>query len=1160
MKKKILALLLAAAMVLEGTGILTVQAAITNSSMDTAIEMTLDTECYVEVEEGEVAYHKFIPEESGNYIFKGVVTDYESGYSDTYAELLDEEGMIIASNDDYYDYNQFGINCKLEEGKTYYLKSNVYNTAAGSYTMVVNKMTFIAYAEESNVEIPYGSSATLHIIADSERGNVTYRWYYCDEDGNEVDVSGATSSSLTVKGQKGTADSYYCFVTDGTDSATIGFNIDIDTGLCVDESSNSNVKVEYGKTAVLSANTVGGLGSLTYKWYYYDEYGESVLISGATSKNYTVKGDTTLKKEYECIVSDGIKNVSCWFYTSIDTGLVLERTDYYINMLYGNTKTLVARAAGGVGTLTYKWYYYDDEIDEYIEIQAVTGNTYTVTANENVYEEYKCVVSDSMNSCECRFYIQVDTGWYIESGGSSQYIPSGMTKTLSVTTTETDRIIDYQWYYFQDGWKIAIEGATENTYDVLADANAYDNYICEVSDGIKTINVDFSIYTAPLTDWSVESDYETTDEFSFYKLTSENTKAYRFYTVGEGADTYAVLLDSDLNMIASNEANDDENFSLTHILNSGEEYYLFIRRWNENGFTFKSEEVGFAAIARGDSTVSVKYGESRTLEVEAIADNENLDYQWYSYNEDTDNYEIIQGATNSTYTFVANADASNEYRCIVSNGTDQINVQFYVEIDTGLKVSVNTGNETIVVPYGKNETVTVTATSNVGNVKYQWSYWDDDRCDYIDISGATGNSIVLKGDANLSTEYRCVVSDGVVKDWVYINVELDSGLILYDSNYESISMEFGDSKTLRITATSTNGTIKYQWYYWDDIKQEYIAIKGATSNKFELLADINAKSDYKCVVTDGLSTKYRSYYIEYTGAIADMTEMCTVTPSYSTVEYDGKAKTPAVTVKHGSQVLVKDEHYTVSYQNNTNVGTATIIVKGRGKYTGTIKKTFAITKKSIAKSTVTLSKKTYIYDGKAKKPTVKVTLGGKTLVNGTDYTVSYKNNKKIGTATVTITGKGNYSGAVKATYKINIKVGKTYTVGAYKYKVTSKSEVAFAGLKKANTKKVVIAASVKIGGKKFKITSVTDKALQKKTKVTNVTVGANVKKIGKNAFNGCKNLKNITIKSTNLKSVGKNALKGINAKAKIKVPSKKLKAYNKLLKGKGQAKTVRITK
>lgn len=73
---------------------------------------------------------------------------------------------------------------------------------------------------------------------------------------------------------------------------------------------------------------------------------------------------------------------------------------------------------------------------------------------------------------------------------------------------------------------------------------------------------------------------------------------------------------------------------------------------------------------------------------------------------------------------------------------------------------------------------------------------------------------------------------------------------------------------------------------------------------------------------------------------------------------------------------------------------------------------------SIKKVKCTLNKNTYTYDGKAKKPAVTVTLKGKKLKQGTDYTVKYKNNKKSGIATVIVSGKGAYIGTVTKTFKI----------------------------------------------------------------------------------------------------------------------------------------------
>lgn len=142
-----------------------------------------------------------------------------------------------------------------------------------------------------------------------------------------------------------------------------------------------------------------------------------------------------------------------------------------------------------------------------------------------------------------------------------------------------------------------------------------------------------------------------------------------------------------------------------------------------------------------------------------------------------------------------------------------------------------------------------------------------------------------------------------------------------------------------------------------------------------------------------------------------------VTLSTSTYAYDGKAKKPGVTVKLNGKTLKNGTDYTVSYSNNTKVGTATVKITGKGNYTGSVSKTFKI-KNNFKKATV-LGISTKAFTGKNITQSITVKYNGKTLKNGTDYTVSYSSNKNIGTATVKIAGKGSYTGTITKTFKIN---------------------------------------------------------------------------------------------------------------------------------------------
>ena len=171
-----------------------------------------------------------------------------------------------------------------------------------------------------------------------------------------------------------------------------------------------------------------------------------------------------------------------------------------------------------------------------------------------------------------------------------------------------------------------------------------------------------------------------------------------------------------------------------------------------------------------------------------------------------------------------------------------------------------------------------------------------------------------------------------------------------------------------------------------------------------------------------------------------------LTLSRTSYTYNGKAKKPSVTVKLGKKTLVKGTDYRVAYSNNKKAGTASVLVIGTGKYTGTATATFTIKRAKL--STLKLKKTAYVYNGKAKKPGVTVTdKKGNTLRKNVDYKVTYKKNVNAGTAKVVVTGKGNYRGTLKASFTIKrAKLKKivlsskalTYTGKALSPKVTVK--------------------------------------------------------------------------------------------------------------------------
>ncbi len=129
--------------------------------------------------------------------------------------------------------------------------------------------------------------------------------------------------------------------------------------------------------------------------------------------------------------------------------------------------------------------------------------------------------------------------------------------------------------------------------------------------------------------------------------------------------------------------------------------------------------------------------------------------------------------------------------------------------------------------------------------------------------------------------------------------------------------------------------------------------------------------------------------------------------------YTGKEIKPAVRIA-GAQV---NRDYVVSYEKNVNAGTAVATIKGIGRYSGTVRKTFKIAAFDIKENAggklkySTSVKVPYMKGGSQLKASdLKAVFGGVNLVEGVDYTLSYTANKKLGTATVRIKGKGNFKG------------------------------------------------------------------------------------------------------------------------------------------------------
>lgn len=274
---------------------------------------------------------------------------------------------------------------------------------------------------------------------------------------------------------------------------------------------------------------------------------------------------------------------------------------------------------------------------------------------------------------------------------------------------------------------------------------------------------------------------------------------------------------------------------------------------------------------------------------------------------------------------------------------------------------------------------------------------------------------------------------------------------------------------------------------------------------------LTASSDYTVSYSNnravGTATVTISGRNNYTGSAsksfrivpADIANF-TASLSASTFGYDGSKKEPSATVKSGNKTLTSGTDFTVSYSNNTNTGTAKATIKGKGNYSGTITKEFTITPADISQLTASLSADIFRYNGAEQKPSVTVKSGDKTLVPDTDFTVSYSDNIDVGTATVTITGQGNYTGSMTRTFTItNARIPAVITAKSVTLNQSTKKTSVFTAetdgkitLKSSNSKIVKVSGTkiipVAPGKVTLTITAARGQDYEKASKKISVTV------------------------------------------------------------------------
>ncbi len=372
----------------------------------------------------------------------------------------------------------------------------------------------------------------------------------------------------------------------------------------------------------------------------------------------------------------------------------------------------------------------------------------------------------------------------------------------------------------------------------------------------------------------------------------------------------------------------------------------------------------------------------------------------------------------SSRTYVSRVFVTNT---IAVSGTIEMVGEDHLAVDSTLKAAVNFDSE------------------ELGVVSYQWyriALTEDQKKveEPYDVTGGPDEDILQAYvDADDLALDGSIVEDGVLKkrkaSAYYSEISLNNATPLEgedSSTYKIKKGDIGSRLMVRVTASNYMGNLigstktfvpKVMPEF--EIPQLEVRTYAADRTLGAIALPENWSWVDKSIVPVADTNGYRALYTpedaQYRKVIVRVDvplERKMITENMLMVldsAYTGQRITDNFEVADEGDVLKRGRDYVVTYKNNLNVGTAVVTFKGVGNYKGTVSSKYQITRRSVASLTYIYSGKV-VYTGQRQYAGLIVENGDTLLKKNMDYTVTYKNNTKVGYATAVIRGFGNYSG------------------------------------------------------------------------------------------------------------------------------------------------------
>ncbi len=489
-----------------------------------------------------------------------------------------------------------------------------------------------------------------------------------------------------------------------------------------------------------------------------------------------------------------------------------------------------------------------------------------------------------------------------------------------------------------------------------------------------------------------------------------------------------------------------------------------------------------------NSPTKINVGETKKLEyiTTPTVDMTKKDIKWTSFDE-----KIVTVDKNGNIT----AKKAGTTSVIMTNNSDSFLVNFDIEVSNPIKSVVTSVKEKTMLI---GSTLKIDATINPADT-------DDDKklvWDSIDENIATVDQLGNVKAKNQGMTFITVTASNGKSALIKITVKKSLDITSVKINQKSLTVVTGKTGKLTTTINPSN-TTQSKTLTWTSSNKKIATVdkngnvKGIKAGTANITVKTSNGKTATIKVTVKKPTPIKSVKLNKKTLKLELNKTyqlkATINPSSTT---DSKVLSWSTSNK---KVAIVDKNGKITAVGG---GSATITVTTPNKKKAKVKVT--VSKINAKKATITAIKD-QVQTGKALKPSVQVKLNGKVLKSGTDYTVSYKNNKKAGKATVTVKFKGNYTGSKTSSFII------IPSKVSIKNPSTSKKSITVKYSKVSGAKYYQTAYRIK-GSNKWSYTTKSKISKLTSGKEYEVMIRAGIKSGSKTLYGSWSNVKTIKVK------------------------------------------------